>query len=225
MTAFGTIDSAVEAMRAGAFDYVDQALRARRVIFALERALERRALEQENRNLRRAVDRTSAFGELIGESPAMREIFALIRKVAHEPQPRADHRRERHGQGGRGAHAPLHAAARDKPFVPINCAAIPEGLLESELFGHVRGAFTGAHASKRGLFESADGGTLFLDEIGDMPLALQGKLLRVLQEREIRAGRRHAGGQGRRAHHRRDQPGPRGRDRARAASARISSTA
>ncbi len=186
MTAFGSIDSAVEAMRAGAFDYVTKPFKRDELLVTLERAFERRALEEENRRLRAAVDRTSSFGDLIGASPAMREIFALIRKIADSRSSVLIT-----GESGTGkeivARTIHFSGARSRrPFVPINCTAIPEGLLESELFGHLRGSFTGAHATKRGLFEQAAGGTLFLDEIGDMGLGLQGKLLRVLQDREIR---------------------------------------
>jgi DNA-binding NtrC family response regulator len=186
MTAFGSIDSAVEAMRAGAFDYVTKPFKRDAILASLERAFERRALEEENRRLRRALDRSTRFGDLLGASPAMHEIFALIRKVANTTS---------HilitGESGTGKDVvarTLHytSARKDQPFVPINCTAMPEGLLESELFGHVRGAFTGAHTTKRGLFEEADGGTLFLDEIGDLPLGLQGKLLRAIQDGEIR---------------------------------------
>jgi len=187
MTAFGSIDSAVESMRAGAFDYITKPFEPDAVVLTIERALERRALEEENRRLRRALDQTSSFGDLIGESPAMREIFALIRKVANSSSSVLIS-----GESGTGKEVvarTIHYSGNraDRPFVPINCTAIPEGLLESELFGHVRGAFTGAHVTKQGLFEKANGGTLFLDEIGDMSLALQGKLLRVLQDREVRA--------------------------------------
>ncbi len=187
MTAFGSIDSAVESMRAGAFDYITKPFEPDAVVLTIERALERRVLEEENRRLRRALDQTSSFGDLIGESPAMREIFALVRKVANSSSSVLIT-----GESGTGKEVvarTIHYSGNraDKPFVPINCTAIPEGLLESELFGHVRGAFTGAHTTKQGLFEKANGGTLFLDEIGDMSLALQGKLLRVLQDREVRA--------------------------------------
>jgi DNA-binding NtrC family response regulator len=186
MTAFGTIDSAVEAMQAGAFDYVTKPFKRDALLVSLERAFERRSLEQENRRLRRAVDRTSSFGGMIGASPAMREVFALIRKVSDS---RAGVLIT--GESGTGKELvarTLHfsGARAEKPFIPINCSALPEGLMESELFGHVRGAFTGAVSNKRGLFEEADGGTLFLDEIGDMSLALQSKLLRVLQDRLVR---------------------------------------
>jgi len=186
MTAFGSIDSAVAAMQAGAFDYITKPFKRDQVLVSLTRAFQLRALEVENRRLRRAVDKTSSFGELIGTSSAMREIFALIRKVAANRSNVLIT-----GESGTGKEVvarTLHfvGARASKPFIPVNCTAIPEGLLESELFGHVRGAFTGAHTSKRGLFEEANGGTLFLDEIGDMGLGLQGKLLRVLQDREIR---------------------------------------
>ena len=186
MTAFGMIQSAVDAMRAGALDFVTKPFRAGELLISLERAFERRALEQENRALRRAVARSSAFGELVGKSPAMNEIYALIRKIGASRS---------HvlitGESGTGKEVvarTIHfsGSRSDKPFVPINCTAMPEGLLESELFGHVRGAFTGAHTNKKGLFEAAAGGTLFLDEIGDMPISLQSKLLRVLQDKEIR---------------------------------------
>jgi two-component system response regulator AtoC len=186
MTAFGSVDSAVEAIQAGAYDYVTKPFEPEAVQFAVERALERTTLGRENQSLRRAVDRTANLGDLIGSSPAMHDIFALIRKIAHNKSSVLIT-----GESGTGKEViartiHFHGSTADKPFVPINCTAIPEGLLESELFGHVRGAFTGAHASKRGLFEAADGGTLFLDEIGDMGLGLQSKLLRVLQDREIR---------------------------------------
>jgi two-component system response regulator AtoC len=186
MTAFGSIDTAVEAMRTGAFDYLTKPFEPDAVILSVERALAHRALALENEQLRRAVDRSGSLGELIGKSPAMREIFALIKRISHTRSSVLIT-----GESGTGKEVVaraihFHGDRSEKPFVPINCTAIPEGLLESELFGHVRGAFTGAHASKRGLFEKADGGTLFLDEVGDMGLGLQGKLLRVLQDREIR---------------------------------------
>jgi DNA-binding NtrC family response regulator len=186
MTAFGSIDSAVDAMRAGAFDYITKPFKRDEILVSLERAFERRALEKENKRLRRAVDQTSSLRELIGASVALREIFALIRKVASSRSSVLIT-----GESGTGkevvARTVHFVGNRAKnAFIPVNCTAIPEGLLESELFGHVRGAFTGALSSKRGLFEEAGGGTLFLDEIGDMGLGLQGKLLRVLQDGEVR---------------------------------------
>ena len=186
MTAFGSIDSAIEAMRAGAFHYVTKPFKREEVLVVLERAIEHRALQAENQRLRRAVDKTASFGDLLGQSAAMREIFALLRKVA-------DSRSSvlitgESGTGKEVVSRTLHfcGARRDAPFVPINCTAIPEGLLESELFGHKKGAFTGADRDKQGLFEKANGGTLFLDEIGDMGAGLQSKLLRVLQDGEVR---------------------------------------
>jgi two-component system, NtrC family, response regulator AtoC len=186
MTAFGSIDSAVDAMRQGAFDYITKPFKRGAVLAVIERAFERRALEQENRRLRRALDRTTSFGDLIGASSAMHEVFALIRKVSSSKAGVLIT-----GESGTGKEVvarTIHftGSRANAAFVPINCTAMPEGLLESELFGHVRGAFTGAHSTKRGLFEEAQGGTLFLDEIGDMSPALQSKLLRVLQDHEIR---------------------------------------
>jgi DNA-binding NtrC family response regulator len=186
MTGFASVDSAVAAMRAGAFDYVTKPFKLDAVMASLERAFQFRELERENARLRRAVDQTSAFGDLIGRSPAMREIYALIRKISASGSSVLIS-----GESGTGKEVvarTLHftGVRSARPFVPINCTAMPEGLLESELFGHLKGSFTGAHANKKGLFEEADGGSLFLDEIGDMPLALQSKMLRVLQDREIR---------------------------------------
>ena len=186
MTAFGTIQAAVKAMRGGALDFVTKPFQSEELLISLERAFVRRALEEENRRLRRAVGRVSSFGELVGKSPAMNEIYAMIKKIATNSSNILIS-----GESGTGKEVVARSihftgARAAKPFVPINCTAMPEGLLESELFGHVRGAFTGAHANKKGLFETAEGGTLFLDEIGDMPLSLQGKLLRVLQDREVR---------------------------------------
>ena len=186
MTAFGSIETAVEAMRSGALDFVTKPFQSDALLVALERAFERRELEEENRRLRKAVDRTTSFGELVGKSTAMNEIYALIRRIASNRSNVLIT-----GESGTGKEVVARTvhftgARADKPFVPVNCTAMPEGLLESELFGHVRGAFTGAHTNKKGLFEAAQGGTLFLDEIGDMPTSLQGKLLRVLQDREVR---------------------------------------
>ncbi len=186
MTAFGSIDSAVEAMRAGAYDYVTKPFEPDAVAFVIERAMEHRALHEENAKLRRAVDRTASMGDLIGESAAMREIFSLIRRIAHSRSSVLITGESGTGKDVVARTLHFHGGRADKPFVPVNCTAIPEGLLESELFGHVKGAFTGAHTTKKGLFEEAEGGTLFLDEIGDMGATLQGKLLRVVQDREIR---------------------------------------
>jgi len=186
MTAFGSIDSAVEAMRVGAFDYITKPFKRDEVMVVLERAFSQRALEEENRRLRRAVDQTSAFGDLIGRSPAMRELFALIRKIA-------DNRSSVliTGESGTGKELIAQLVHDEStrapgPFIAVNCGAITESLLESELFGHARGAFTGAAQDRVGLFEAANGGSLLLDEIGDVSPGMQVKLLRALQEREIR---------------------------------------
>ena len=186
MTSFGSIDTAVEAMRLGAQDFVTKPFDSERMTMTLSRVFEQRELEDENRRLRAAVERSASFGDLVGKSAAMNEIYALIRKIGGNSSNVLIT-----GESGTGKEVvarTIHftGARADKPFVPINCTAMPEGLLESELFGHVRGAFTGAHSAKKGLFEAANGGTLFLDEIGDMSPSLQGKLLRVLQDREIR---------------------------------------
>jgi len=186
MTAFGSVPSAVEAMRAGAFDYVTKPFDAAVIQASLDRALQHRALETENRRLRQAIERETRLGNLVGRSGAMNEIYALIRKIASARSSVLIT-----GESGTGKEVvarTIHLTGNrsEEPFVPINCTAMPEGLLESELFGHARGAFTGAHTAKKGLFEAAHRGTLFLDEIGDMSLALQGKLLRVLQDQEIR---------------------------------------
>jgi len=186
MTSFGSIETAVEAMRTGAHDFVTKPFEPDRLGLTIERALEKRELQEENRRLRAAVERTASFGDLVGKSAAMNEIYALIRKISDNGSNILIT-----GESGTGKEVvarTIHFTGNraDQPFVPINCTAMPEGLLESELFGHVRGAFTGAHSNKKGLFEAAHGGTLFLDEIGDMSPTLQGKILRVLQDREIR---------------------------------------
>jgi len=185
MTAFGSIDTAVDAMRAGAFGYTTKPFQPDEVIRTVKRALDRRAVEDSNRKLRGPAS-TPSFKELIGASPAMRNVFSIIRRAAH-----VDATVLITGESGTGKEVVArtlhhHGRRAQKPFLPVNCTAIPEGLLESELFGHVRGAFTGAVATKRGLFERADGGTLFLDEIGDVGAGLQAKLLRALQDHEVR---------------------------------------
>ena len=169
MTAFGSIESAVEAMRVGAFDYVAKPFEPDAIIFAVERALDHRRLRLENEALRRVVGPVASLEGIVGESPAMQEVFALVRRVAQ-----TDSSVLIRGESGTGkdlvARA-IHVLGRraEAAFVPVNCTAIPEGLLESELFGHTKGAFTGAHTSRVGLFEKAHGGTLFLDEIGEHP--------------------------------------------------------
>ncbi len=189
MSAYGTVDTAVEAMKHGAYDYISKPFKTDEVLMALRKAEERESLKRENTWLKeriRQIQGDFTFGEMVGHSQAMQHVFNIAAKASQydttvlitgasgtgkELVARAVHS---HGKCAQGA------------MVPVNCGAIPENLLESELFGYEKGAFTGAQNNKKGLFEQADGGTIFLDEIGEMPVALQIKLLRVLQESEIR---------------------------------------
>jgi DNA-binding NtrC family response regulator len=186
ITAFASIDSAVAAIKAGAFDYLPKTFSVDELTVVVERALRQRALGVENRNLREQLAAALGLENVIGQSPAMAQVFELVKKAA-----RSEANILILGESGTGkeliaraVHANSPRAAH--PFVPVDCASLPENLLESELFGHEKGAFTGAVRAKPGLMETADGGTLFLDEIGELPLALQSKLLRALQERQIR---------------------------------------
>ena len=186
ITAFGSMETAVQAIRAGAYDFITKPFDIDVVTIAIERAVKHGVLTREVQRLQRAVDESRRFDELLGASPAMKEVYDLLERVAEsestvlvsgesgtgkELVARALHRRSKRASG---------------PFVAINCAAMPEHLLESELFGHTKGAFTDARTARPGLFVQAKGGTIFLDEIGDMPLGLQPKLLRALQERSVR---------------------------------------
>jgi two-component system response regulator HydG len=186
ITAFGSLDSAIAAIRAGAYDYVTKPFETEALALVLGRAVHHHALRREVVRLRRAASAAEHFGEILGESPAMRRVFALLDRVAE-----SDTTTLITGESGTGKELvarAIHDRSRRRagPFVAINCAAMAETILDSELFGHVRGAFTDAHAPRRGLFVQATGGTIFLDEIGDMPLTLQVKLLRTLQERTVR---------------------------------------
>jgi two-component system response regulator HydG len=185
MTAFGGIDSAIEAMRGGAWHYLTKPLRLDELILHAKRALEQRSLRRENQALR-AANRTG-LEALVGRSSVMRDLFALIESVA--PSPASVLVEGESGTGKELVARAIHdiGPRRRHAFVAINCTALPESLLESELFGHTRGAFTGATTARAGVFVEASGGTLFLDEIGDMAPALQAKLLRVIQHGEVRA--------------------------------------
>lgn len=185
MTAYSSVDTAVAALRKGAYDYITKPFVNDDLIQTVRNALSHRRLFQENRYLRRELRRQRADAEIIGQSEAIRALFDLVEKVSSTS---ANVLIE--GESGTGKELVARAIhfqsdRADKPFLAINCGALPESLLESELFGHVKGSFTGAVADKIGYFRSAAGGTLFLDEVGDMPPALQVKLLRALQEREV----------------------------------------
>jgi len=193
MSAYGNVDSAIEAMKLGAYDYVSKPFKQDEVILAIRKLEERENLKAENAALREQVQREYSFSNIIAKSASMMRLFRTIEKVAnYKTTVLID------GESGTGKELIARAIhfnsnRRKKRFVPVNCGAIPETLLESELFGYVKGSFTDAHRDKPGLFEEADGGTLFLDEIGEMPTGLQVKLLRALQEDEIRRiGANHA---------------------------------
>jgi two-component system response regulator AtoC len=186
MSAYGTVDTAIEAMKLGAYDYISKPFKPDEIILTLKKAEERERLRRENELLRKQVQKEYSFKNIVSKNEKMLNIFEVIKKVAPYKSTILIT-----GESGTGkeliARALHYNSDRSQlPFIPINCGAIPENLLESELFGHVKGAFTDAVRTKKGLFEEADGGTLFLDEIGELPPPLQVKLLRVLQDGEIR---------------------------------------
>ncbi|HUF04490.1 MAG TPA: sigma-54 dependent transcriptional regulator [Aridibacter sp.] len=185
MTAYSSVDSAVAALRKGAYDYVTKPFVNEDLIQTVRNAIRMRELFSENRVLRRELDRSHSFAEIIGNSEALQSVFRIVEKVAD-----SNANVLIQGESGTGKELVARALHRrgtrsDKPFLAVNCGALPETLLESELFGHKKGSFTGATSDKKGLFRSADGGTLFLDEIGEMPRQLQVKLLRAVQEQEV----------------------------------------
>ncbi|MDI7259894.1 MAG: sigma-54 dependent transcriptional regulator [Thermodesulfobacteriota bacterium] len=186
ITAFGSIETAIEAIRDGAFDYISKPFKLEEIKFTVQRALEQRRLLQENKFYRQELLNKYQFKNVIGRTPQMFQVYKTIAKVA-------DTKSTVLLCGERGTGKELVARSihynslrNNRPFIPVDCASLVETLIESELFGHVRGAFTGASSAKRGLFEEADGGTLFLDEVGNLSLSMQSKLLRFLQEHEIK---------------------------------------
>lgn len=186
MSAYGTIDTAIECMKLGAYDYIAKPFRKDEILLTLKKAEEREGLKREVLRLREEVRREYSFANMVTKSPKMQEIFQTIRKVADY-----DATVLITGESGTGKELVARAIhyngrRRKGPFIPVNCGAIPQALLESELFGYIKGAFTDARRDKKGLFEEAHGGTLFLDEIGELPKELQVKLLRALEEGQIR---------------------------------------
>ncbi|MFA7060483.1 MAG: sigma-54 dependent transcriptional regulator [Pedobacter sp.] len=186
ISAFCAAEQAVEAMKLGAYDYIAKPFKIEEIKLLVRNALEKQGLRRENTLLKQNVLQRDNFCGIIGASPKMKEIFELIQKVA--PSNSSVLILGESGTGKELVALAIHSTSqrRNNPFVAVNCAAIPESLIESELFGHKKGSFTGAVADRPGLFEQAEGGTLFLDEIGELPLLMQTRLLRVLQEREFR---------------------------------------
>jgi len=185
MTAFGTIQSAVQAVKAGAYDYLTKPIDQEDLLLVVNRALERQKLVEEVTNLRQSLDRKYGFENIIGHSEALLSVLEMAARAARTNSTILISAETGTGKELLARAIHYNSLRKEKPFVTINCGAIPKDLLESELFGHVKGSFTGAMAHKRGKIEIADGGTLFLDEIGEMPLELQVKMLRLIQQGEI----------------------------------------
>ena len=186
ITAFASYETAIEAMKLGAYDYITKPFKIDEIKLVIKKALDKKRLERENLRLRKELETKYGFGNIIGRSAAIVKVFELINRVSELKVNVLIT-----GESGTGKELVARAihysgARRDGPFVPVNCGAIPESLMESELFGYRRGAFTGAQRDKKGLFEEADKGTIFLDEIADLPLHLQVKLLRVIEDKTIR---------------------------------------
>lgn len=186
ITAFGTTETAVEAMKMGAYDYITKPFKIDEVRLNIQNALRSRHLEVENRTLKKELVKEYSFQNMVGNAPVMHQIYDMVKRVAQTPTNVLVT-----GESGTGKEVVAKAIhyngpLKDRPFITVNCGAIPENLMESEMFGHKKGSFTGAVVDKAGLFEVADGGTLFLDEVGELPLSIQVKLLRAIQERVIR---------------------------------------
>ncbi len=186
LTAYGTVSTAVDALKLGAFDYLTKPFKIDELLHTVRRALEYNRAMQENAVLKAQIETRYRMGNIVAESPSMQKVCEMIRRVG--PTDATVLITGESGTGKEIVAKAIHASStrKDKLFLPVNCAALPEPLLESEMFGHVKGAFTGADVHKAGLFEAAEGGTIMLDEIGAMPVSIQSKLLRVLQEREVR---------------------------------------
>jgi DNA-binding NtrC family response regulator len=186
MTAYAAVETAVEAMRKGAFDYICKPFKVDELLLTVQRALSYEQALEENENLKETLKTQFHFSNMVGDHESMRQLYAMVEKVA-----RTDSTILIRGESGTGKELvarAIHASSprAERPFLAINCAAVPDTLLESELFGHVKGAFTGANRPKKGFFETAHGGTLFLDEVGSIPVNMQLSLLRALQEHEVR---------------------------------------
>ncbi len=186
VTGYGTIESAIEALKLGGYDYLQKPIKLERLKILIERIFEKKTLQQENRLIKRQLQERYKYDELVGVSPKMQEIYEIIDRISiNTPTVLIE------GESGTGKEVVArvihqNSACKNKPFIPVNCGAMVEGLLESELFGHVKGAFTGAIRDKMGLFKAAEGGCIFLDEIAELTPNLQVKLLRVIQEKTIR---------------------------------------
>ncbi len=186
VTGYGTIESAIEALKLGGYDYLQKPINFERLKILIERIIEKRKLQFENLLIKQRLKDRFSFDQLVGKSPKMQQIYEMIERISTSSPTVLIQ-----GESGTGKELVANvihqnSVRRDRPFIPINCGAIAEGLLESELFGHLKGSFTGAIKDSIGLFKAADGGTIFLDEIAEVPPALQVKLLRALQERKIR---------------------------------------
>ncbi len=186
ITAFGSIETAIEAIREGAFDYISKPFKLEEIKFTVQRALEKKRLLRENRFYRQELLSKYQFKNVIGRTPQMFQVYKTIAKVADTKSTVLLYGERGTGKELVARSIHYNSLRNDQPFIPVDCATLVETLMESELFGHVRGAFTGAHSAKRGLLEEADGGTLFLDEVSNLSLSMQTKLLRFLQEHEIK---------------------------------------
>jgi two-component system response regulator AtoC len=186
ITAFGSIETAIEAIREGAFDYISKPFKLDEIKFTIRRAFEQRRLLQENRFYRQELLNKYQFKNVIGRTPQMFQVYKTIAKIADTKSTVLIYGERGTGKELIARSVHYNSSRNDRPFIPVDCASLVESLMESELFGHVRGAFTGAHTARKGLFEEADGGTIFLDEVSNLSLSMQVKLLRFLQEHEIK---------------------------------------